>query len=306
MTHFIKRATAYLTILISIHLLAMLCYPASSNPFYKRFTSDRQNSLVIGSSRAAQGIVPSNIHKVLNDSSIRLYNYSFTKSTSPFGSIYLSSIKRKLAPHNKNITNLFIIEVNPWAIATQSKSDNPDEFIEVGGLLDNIKLNSLNPNPFYFIDQYDKGWGNMFIEKENPSFNLTNDGWLEVTPNLDSIGIVNNTARKIEDYRTDELPRSNKSKERLNQLSETIKFFLPRGKVVLVRLPISKEILAIENELYPDFNQEIKKLTNKNVYYLNYSEDIDKIKFNDGNHMAKESSRVFSNQLGLDLNHIYK
>ena len=69
-----------------------------TDPFYMRFTTAKQKNLIIGTSRAAQGIQPQILNKKLN---LKFFNYAFTVMHSPFGETYLNSIKSKLDESSK-------------------------------------------------------------------------------------------------------------------------------------------------------------------------------------------------------------
>ncbi|RZK48424.1 MAG: hypothetical protein EOO59_16825, partial [Hymenobacter sp.] len=84
--------------------------------FYARFASPPAGSLVLGTSRAAQAILPSALAARLG----RHYdgpwlNYAFTLAESPYGPGYLSSIRRKLAAGTTQ--GLFILAVDPWSLS---------------------------------------------------------------------------------------------------------------------------------------------------------------------------------------------
>src|SRR4051812_33254984 len=79
-----------------------------SDYFYLRFTTPPQPSLILGTSRAAQGLQPS----VFNESNLAfakpMFNFSFANNISPYGPIYLNAIKKKVSTASKN--GLFILE----------------------------------------------------------------------------------------------------------------------------------------------------------------------------------------------------
>ena len=59
----------------------------NTDPYYKRFTTPTNNSLILGVSKAAQGLQPQVFNNILNRKD--LFNYSFTISSSPYGKLYL-------------------------------------------------------------------------------------------------------------------------------------------------------------------------------------------------------------------------
>ena len=89
-------------------------------PFYVRFTSPTQHNLIIGTSRAAQGIQPTVLNEIIPNKSF--FNYAFTAAQSPFGPVYLKSIQKKIDTTTKN--GIFIVTVDPWSISSKSKDPN--------------------------------------------------------------------------------------------------------------------------------------------------------------------------------------
>ena len=91
MNRFIVHALVY--IILTAVMVWMLCLSGGpyTDPFYLRFTTPQKKSLVIGTSRAAQGIVPSVMTSILNKKGWGedLYNYSFTIMSSAYGEPYL-------------------------------------------------------------------------------------------------------------------------------------------------------------------------------------------------------------------------
>ncbi|MGB6034922.1 MAG: hypothetical protein WBG42_01550, partial [Cryomorphaceae bacterium] len=53
--------------------------------FYNRLTQPKAHNLILGSSRAAQGINPLELSQ---DSAVTFFNYSFTNYNSPYGQCY--------------------------------------------------------------------------------------------------------------------------------------------------------------------------------------------------------------------------
>jgi hypothetical protein len=73
------------------------------------------------------------------------------------------------------------------------------------------------------------------------------------------------------------------------------------GKVVLVRIPVSEEILKIENKLCISFDSIIESRF-VDVPYLNYKNEAKKYMYIDGVHLYKKSGKEFTKQLANDIN----
>ncbi len=188
-----------------------------TDPFYIRFITPKQKNLIIGSSRAAQGLQPDIFKEVLKRS---FFNYCFSIDHSPFGSVYLESIKKKL--DSKTSDQLFIVTVDPWSISSQTNDpNNSSEFREVNLCLDNTKFVNINPNPFYLFNNTDGKYYKLLYKGSNLMF-LHDNGWLEISLDMDSISVEKRLERKIEAYREKHLPVYKFSSTRVKYLIETI------------------------------------------------------------------------------------
>ena len=111
----------FLIFFLSAYLIALQA-DGYSDSFYLKFTTPKQTSLILGNSKAAQGLKPEVFtHKLKKN----IYNYSFAINTSPFGPKYLKSIQSKLDTTNDN--GLFIISIDSWSLSTNC--DNPNDTV---------------------------------------------------------------------------------------------------------------------------------------------------------------------------------
>jgi hypothetical protein len=194
--------------------------------------------------------------------------------------------------------------VDPWMVSSVSEDpDNPDQFRENGLFLDNIRFVNLKPNYFYLPREtnasYLRMWVNFFSRvvgrKINNTVLLHDDGWLEIDIPMDSASVRRRTVSKFDDYRNNTLPNYHKSDFRLESLKELITFLKDYGYVTMVRLPVPSELIKIEDELYPDFEDEMSKISqHMNVPYLTFSKDGDNFIYTDGNHLYKDSATEVS------------
>lgn len=285
MKTFILKTTLFCTVNLIIIYCLTLTIDGYSDPFYLRFTTKKQSSLILGTSRAAQGIVPIIIKDSLN---IDIFNYAFTVAHSPYGPVYLESIKRKLDSTSNN--NLFILAVDPWAISSWCKeSDNINQFRENKLFLSYIKNVNSSPN-FEFIYKYDQSPYTLFFKKTNML--LHNNGWLEVKIDKDKIS-KKSIIKKEETYRQKHLPRTRFSTVRFQYLQNTINYLNQFGEVYLVRIPIHEKILQVENDLNFDFNEKINQLRGYKSYY-DFTHLHDQFTYTDGNHLHRSSSKEFT------------
>jgi hypothetical protein len=267
-----------------------------SDNFYLRFTTPRQRSMVVGTSRAAQGLVPSVLNQKLSKTSGDIYNYAFTVHHSPFGKSYLKGIQRKLSG---DTTGYFIIAVDPWSICVEGGHPNNEElFPEKDGFLDQIEDPTANPNVKYLLDFYPIPYYNILLRRVRSShMKLHHDGWLEVTVSMDSAKVEQRVAEKCKLYRQHANVYKYSARRRF-YLEEITRLLKKHGEVYLVRLPVHPEMKKIEQEFMPEFDLRIDTLARANsVPYIDLSEKGANYQYTDGNHLFKNSSETVSAEL---------
>jgi len=265
-----------------------------SDSFYLRFTTPKQNSLILGSSRSAQGLQPQVFNQVLfrND----IYNYSFTVGRSPFGPAYLKGIKKKLMSGAHD--GIYIIGVDPWLISNTSEDpNNVEEFGEKDWFLGSSFSVCQKPNFPYLIKDYDDMYVKILIN--NSLVFLHDDGWLEVKVKNTEDQVREKIDKTVKNYTIRALENSY-SKTRMEYLGKTIEFLKQHGKVYLIRLPIPSKMKDLEDHFMPDFNLKIDSLARKNdCNYLDLTKSSENFKFNDGSHLTpvsgKEVSKIIAN-----------
>lgn len=288
MKNFIIKTLAFSFVIVLIFFWVFSNANGYTDPFYIRFTTPKQSSLILGTSRAAQGLQPKIFETILKKN---ISNYSFTVTHSPFGATYLNSIKKKINTNSKN--GIFIITVDPWSLS--SLTEIPDDslsFRELKLSLANTPIVNVNPNIIYLFNNYNDKYYKL-LNKKSIMF-LHKDGWLEVNINLDSIDVIKNIENKEKMYRENLLPKAHFSKTRFNYLKRTINFLKNYGEVYLVRLPIHPKIMQIENELMPNFNNVIKETLVSTNGYLDLTNQNSDFNYTDGNHLHKTSGKVVS------------
>ncbi|QQS30397.1 MAG: hypothetical protein IPM47_05465 [Sphingobacteriales bacterium] len=260
-----------------------------TDPFYVRFTTPKQKNLIIGTSRAAQGLQPEIFNKILN---ANIYNYAFSVTHSPFGKVYYESILKK---HNKEKNGIFIITVDPWSISSWCKDPNDlNQFRENELCLNNTRYVNLYPNLEYLYKNLNGKYIDIILPPSKNMF-LHNNGWLEVSGiPMDSASVNQRILDKIATYRTEYLPKTKFSQVRLDYLLQTVKYLKNYGKVFLVRLPVHRDMLEIEDKIMPDFNNVIEKAIALSDDYLDLTTKNDDFIYTDGNHLYKSSGKEVS------------
>ncbi len=291
MKKFLKLSILLFSSVIFAILIVFSLVDGYDDPFYLRFTSPKQSSLILGSSRSAQGIRPDALNTILNRDDI--YNYSFTNFHSPFGKVYFESIKNKLAQNSVN--SIFIISVSPYSISNKEGVDlNNYQFREEKSILNDTPVNKY-PNFNYLLKHYDRQYYTIFLKNEK--MRLHKDGWLEINIPMDYNSVKNRTEKKIA-FKAKDIQKWKFSSYRLDFLSKTINYLKKYGKVFLVRAPIAQGMQNIENIIMADFEDKMNQLsTDSGVEYISFVKDSKDFNYTDGNHLDKESAYVFSKQI---------
>ena len=120
---------------------------------------------------------------------------------------------------------------------------------------------------------------------------LHDNGWLEISIDIDSASIKKRADKKIKTYKKTMLPYYKFSEVRRSYLIKTILFLKQHGKVYLVRLPIHPRMMGIEQILMPDFDSIINSAALICDNYFDMTFLNSKFIYIDGNHLTKESGK---------------
>lgn len=292
MKKFLIESTLFSVAIIASVYFVFLQADGKSDPFYSRTTTPKQSSLILGTSKAAQGLMPEVLKPYLQKD---IYNFSFTVAHSPFGPAYLSAIEKKLEPQTKD--GVFIITVDPWSISSDGTDTNNEEvFDESKSFMGTTASFSSKPNISYLLNSYDDNYIKILL-----NFSLMEvheDGWLEVFPPMDSTSVKSRIGENILEQKT-KLNNYKFSQTRFEYLKRTIEILKYHGNVYLVKLPVDYRIAAIEAELVPDFDAKIEELAKTaSVPYLNLLNSDTKFTFTDGIHLYRDSAKDVSAEVG--------
>lgn len=295
MIEFLKRILVFGIVLLVSFYSVFLLENGTSDPFYQRFTTPKQEALVIGNSKSAQGIIPSIINeklKGLYDG--QLYNYSFTVYNSPYGPAYLESIKSKLASFKGK--RCFIITVDPWSISSDiNDPNNLENFEENERFIEDIESVNSRPNIPYLIKWFSKSYYEILFARLKDNFSIVHeDGWFESTG--DMIGTTENQRRELmKVFYSNYLRKYSVSKSRIAFFIETIKYLKVKGDVYLVRMPLHTDILQIEDHVDPNFHKRISSISEYyEIPFFDFTQTLYSFDFKDGLHLNKKSAKDFS------------
>ena len=297
MRKIILNSVIYSSILIIPFFLYLDKFTSgATDAYYLRFTTAKQNSMILGVSRAAQGIVPSVLNNADLDSNYDFFNFAFSGSTSPYGEIYYKAIFKKLDDNTKN--GIFILGVNPLNLSYQyekNPKENPDLFREKDSFLDKLIFMNQDPNLQYLFQFYAHPYYELyFTESQKQNIKLHNDAWLEVSIDQDEEKLEPRRLAKLATYK-EKLKHykiSSIRKEWLNKLIRKLKTF---GDVYLVRIPVDPRMYALEHTKFPLFEENIAKIANENeVKFFNFIPLNNTFKTTDANHLQSKSARRFT------------
>jgi hypothetical protein len=254
------------------------------DPYYVKLLAPSKGGLILGDSRALQGLDPDQFD-------FPIENFAFTIGHSPYDASYIKLIRKKI-PKGRGFQHL--VSVTPWSLInnTGSKEDLNPFFSE------RLKLPFYNPN-FEYISKYmDLSFTNLFQLLPSHAF-TTDKGWLK--QRMDSGDLYLEYPRRVKEKivnyenKYPEVKISLES-QRVQNLMEIISLLKESGSVNIIRLPISSEMLELENKQFPAFNQLLQNIADlSNSSYIDLT-DI-RVQTTDGNHIwHKEVERV-SNDL---------
>lgn len=289
--------------------VAIYCLARNTDDFYKRFTSPRQNSFILGSSRAAlmdPAVMDDIVHQKFPNTAI--YNYAFTWAHSPYGPKYLESIEKKLEPKTKD--GVFIVTVEPTALMVDKKKpDSPEFYVENDKSVAKTSMVAVNPNIEYLFESYEPSITNEFNKEIIPPKNgfgipsILDNGryYAKIIKKVssDKQKMFNQKNMRIFQERIDGLKVS---ENRILYLEKTIDFLKQHGKVIVIRMPVNQEPYSMENKAFPDFDQRIEAVAAKTgVSYINYNSRQNQYQWMDEVHLDEKSIEAFSKIVAEDL-----
>ncbi|MFC0263481.1 D-alanyl-lipoteichoic acid biosynthesis protein DltD [Fontibacter flavus] len=271
----------------------------TADPFYQRLITGQKKSLIIGTSKAAQGIVPSVLNQKLGlEKEDEIFNFSFTIVHSPFGKVYNERIFQKLKPNSKD--GIFIITVDPWSLSADCKDiENESNYIENRLFLGKIsKVNSIYIHWEYILSHYINSYYEIILRYfMNNSMKVHPDGWLEVNLKQGDIGYENRVKSREKEY-IERVKNQCFSKERFKSFENLIVTLKERGNVYLVRLPVDPKLIGFDKQVLPDFDTKISSIVKKyGIQYLDYSDKTDLFSYTDGEHIQKKSAKIISGEI---------
>lgn len=295
MKKFLLKISVYILGVIALHVILGSYADGNTDDNYMHFAVPKPQNIIMGDSRGSQAVVSSVLGKKL---SRKFDNFSLNIVQSPYGKIYFEALKRKIDPKTKD--GIFILTVDPWNLALHNGVKREEDFPEQKSPFKDMKFYSMSPNYEYLLRNYSRSWFKIYLERAEAGRSNTylhDDGWMEVNISMESDSVKIRTEKKVEFYKQ-LATEHHQSKERMSALNDIIAYLQKKGKVYIVRIPAAEGITDIENKKFPEFDDIMKNVAFKyKIDYFNFSKDYKKYTYTDGNHMHKESSRLFSAQI---------
>jgi len=116
---------------------------------------------------------------------------------------------------------------------------------------------------------------------------------------MDEVEVKKRIKHKMHTYREQKLPNYNYSFSRKESLFNLVNRLNQYGEVYLVRLPIHPEMMVIENELLPFFQDSIEDVIEASAGYLDLTMENTDYTYTDGNHLHKSSGMIVSEKIAL-------
>lgn len=273
--------------------------------YYPKFTQPG-GSLVLGLSRADQGISPSLLGEELLPDTFAGPFVNFASNQSYYGEVYLAAIRKKVPA---GVTNgLYILSVTPGSF-TAPKRAGEQELVKMDEhtIMGKTGNFTSRPNYDYIVNCYGQALYNS-LHNRTAWENLIShdDGWNEVRMRSGEMEIKE---RDIASWKAQNLSFYNRKirteairDHRIDYLGRTIEFLKGHGTVILVRLPADPDIIQLENATWEGFDSHMDRLAGQyGIRYLNYSEGTDGMQTYDGSHLVSESAREFTRILAADI-----
>lgn len=298
MPKFILKSILFGLFAVLVLYLVLSAENGNADPFHLKLTGPRQQSLILGNSKAAQGLIPDIIDSNLIQENSNFFNFSFAHNMSSYGPVYLKSIKEKVDPKTQN--GKFIIAVDTWSLmADKNNPEDEKSFPEWDLPLAHVQCTSSKPNLKYLMHWYPYPNYEILLRRWRPANEILHaNGWLEVNVPM---GKYDQEWRLKEKQSLfyNEVLQNVLSEKRIQYLSATIELLKNHGTVYLVRIPSHATIMELENMLIPDLNGLLDKLASRhNVDYLDLSTKGEEFTYTDGVHLHKDSSKSLSHYIG--------
>ena len=306
MKRFLIKLIVLVLLLTSVYLLLVdKLSKGYVDMYYNKFT-ERAGSLILGLSRADQGIAPHILERSLVEHDFELPLVNFASNQSFYGDVYHQAITKKLK--NDMNTGLFILSVTPGSFtAPKGAGAKEIELFDEESVMGKADEFASNPNYNYIMNCYGQSLYNSIYNTtkwENLKTHL--NGWNELQIKSSIMKITDKDINIWKSQNISFYERKSRTEEfqkiRLQAFLDIVTFLKGKGKVFLVRLPADSDVIALENKNHNNFDHQMDSIAKiYGIPYLNYSTRQGSLKTYDGSHLESESAKKFTALLSRDI-----
>lgn len=296
MKKFLFKISFYIIGIIGIMLFLGTYADGNTDDNYRHYTGPKPSSMILGDSRGGQAVIPYVLDEKFKGR--KFNNFALNIGDSPYGQVYLEAVKKRINPDTKD--GIFILTVDPWCLSLDKSLVNSKEDPDRNSPMADMHFYDMSPNYEYLLKHYSRSWFNIYKEREEVAKSVTflhKNGWMEVNVNIHPDSVRVREAKKIEGY-TDMLKNQQISQYRIDGFEDMIKYLKEKGTVYIVRIPAFKGMMELEDRYAPGFSKRIEGIAEKNrVKFFDLSLKPENYIYTDGNHMYKESGKIFTAQI---------
>jgi len=296
MKKFLFKISFYIIGVIGVLLFLGTYADGNTDDNYRHYTGPNPSDMILGDSRGGQAVIPYVLDEKFKGR--KFNNFALNIGDSPYGQVYLEAVKKRINPDTKD--GIFILTVDPWCLSVDKSLINSKEDPDRNSPLADMHFYDMSPNYEYLLKHFSKSWFNIYRDRQEMGRSKTflhENGWMEVNVNIHPDSIRAREVKKIEGY-TDMLKKQQISQYRINGFEDMIKYLKEKGTVYIVRIPAFKGMMELENRYSPGFSSKIQAIAQKNgVKFFDLSSKPENYIYTDGNHMYKESGKVFTAQI---------
>ena len=276
--------------------------------YFTKLRPKNASGLILGTSRFSLGIDPETLEQ--NCPELKGgFNYCFNLQDSPISTQYATVTTRQISRLQPGPDGFLIIQVDPWNLrdtlshpSTWIEEDQNNTFVRahtyaarspIFSRLLGTTEKDLSKAVYNYVTTK---FYNPFIQ------HISKRGW-EQSQNLRSAETASSmTLRHVAKYRR-KYPRlktwpATASLAALDNIIASFKSLRPNGAVYLIRPTAREEMLQLENELYPEFNDYMITMANQHeVQFFDATGLNQGLQFSDGHHLHYESAVIFSERL---------
>lgn len=300
---FLIKLLIALTLTMGLHICAAYFADGVTDAYYLRFTGKPVKALILGNSRAAQGLSPNALNALLpvDLQADGFFNFSFTIGHSPYGKSYASAIFKKLDPATRD--GVFLMAMDPWSLSIDNTGRSPDatDLPEEGRFLGRMWTVNMTPNLEYLARYYPNGWGSLMggpLHEERSEVELLANGWLVTHVAMDSATVAVRTKRNLKAYADHANGGYVIAPVRMEHLAQLVDRLKAHGTVVMVRMPVHPEMLRLELGYWPGFSRTMDAFArDHDVKFIDHAPLGRDLVFKDGNHLTVGSASTYSQAL---------